>query len=433
MSTTTGPSLAAAIGALERLWPDLDAAARARVVQSLAPAEWMPAVPGGGAVEMAVRFLRLPGIEGCKLEAYPDPETKGDPWTIGWGNTRINGRPVRRGDRITQAQADEMLRDTVTALETVLAQEVPSWGLMGQGERAALLSFAFNNGAWFMRSGRHQTIERALREGRLLDVPEAMGLYVNPGGPTEAGLRKRRRLEAALWRGGWAAMEQERAAIEGGGVTGIPVTARPSQPAAPAQPRILNAGGFVGPAQEPQHYIQTDSRVPGQALRSCFSSACAMLLKRVRPTALMGSNADDDYLRRVLQFGDTVDAAAQIRALASYGVQARLIQSGTWELLEQQIRRGFGAALGYIHNGPVDAPTGFGHWCYGWGLDATHVIVHDPMGEADMVRGGFVAGRSGRAVRYSRRNFSRRWEVKGPPWRHAPGHGWMVVVDGVSG
>jgi hypothetical protein len=122
LSTTTGPSLAAAVGALERLWPGLSVQERAGLIQYLDPGG-EPEPAASTAVELALRFLRLPGIEGCKLEAYPDPETRGEPWTIGWGNTRIDGRPVRRGDRITQAQADELLRETVAALETVLAEE----------------------------------------------------------------------------------------------------------------------------------------------------------------------------------------------------------------------------------------------------------------------------------------------------------------------
>ena len=41
-------------------------------------------------------------FEGCKLTAYPDPATGGDPWTIGYGHT---GNDVYPGLTITQEQA----------------------------------------------------------------------------------------------------------------------------------------------------------------------------------------------------------------------------------------------------------------------------------------------------------------------------------------
>ena len=48
--------------------------------------------------------------EGLRLEAYPDPATGGEPWTIGYGSTTYpDGRKVKKGDKITQKQADEML------------------------------------------------------------------------------------------------------------------------------------------------------------------------------------------------------------------------------------------------------------------------------------------------------------------------------------
>jgi hypothetical protein len=53
-----------------------------------------------------------------------------------------------------------------------------------------------------------------------------------------------------------------------------------------------------------QYYPQTDSAT-GHGDRMCFSSTCAMAIKYLLPGALRGSNADDDYLRTVLKYGDT--------------------------------------------------------------------------------------------------------------------------------
>lgn len=42
--------------------------------------------------------------------------------------------------------------------------------------------------------------------------------------------------------------------------------------------------GLVLPVR--QYYVQTDSALPGQAHRMCFSSTCAMAVKYLRPGVL---------------------------------------------------------------------------------------------------------------------------------------------------
>lgn len=71
-----------------------------------------------------------------------------------------------------------------------------------------------------------------------------------------------------------------------------------------------------------------------------------MLLEAIKPGALKGANGDDQYLAVVQRFGGTTDANAQIRALAHYGVSARLVQSADFQLIEQQINRGIPVPCG---------------------------------------------------------------------------------------
>ena len=47
-----------------------------------------------------------------------------------------------------------------------------------------------------------------------------------------------------------------------------------------------------------------------------------MAIKYLRPEALLGSNADDDYLRTVLKYGDTTEYTAHIKACKDYGITA---------------------------------------------------------------------------------------------------------------
>ena len=141
-------------------------------------------------------------FEGCRLKAYPDPLSGGEPWTIGVGCTRYpDGRAVRPGDVITQAEADQMLRLEVDRTAAVLAKRIPYWGEMNANQKSALISFAFNLGAGFYNSSGFGTISGALRDKRWEDVPTALLLYRNPGTNVEAGLKRRRVAEGKLWMG----------------------------------------------------------------------------------------------------------------------------------------------------------------------------------------------------------------------------------------
>jgi hypothetical protein len=147
-----------------------------------------------------------------------------------------------------------------------------------------------------------------------------------------------------------------------------------------------------------------------------------MLLGFLKPSVLSGPNGDDQYLARVYQFGDTTDPAAQIKALARYGITARFSNQASFSTLEEQIAAGITVPCGYLHRGPISRPGGDGHWLIVVGITPTHLIVHDPFGEADLVNGTTVGGIA-RFCRFSRRNFARRWMVEGE------GTGWAVLAQ----
>lgn len=71
---------------------------------------------------------------------------------------------------------------------------------MSDGQRGALLSFAYNLGAGFYGGSNFQTITRCLKEKDWNKVPEALLLYRNPGSNVEAGLLRRRKAEGELWK-----------------------------------------------------------------------------------------------------------------------------------------------------------------------------------------------------------------------------------------
>jgi len=156
-------------------------------------------------------------FEGCRLEAYPDPASGAEPITIGWGSTfHKDGSPIHIGEKITQAQADELYDyNCYHKFWKVLEAKIPNWQSMSSRQRAALCSFAYNNGPEFYGDGEHETIDRYLRDKALWNqVPGAMMMYRNPGEDVEVGLGRRRRAEGLVWIGGDPSTAYEKACRE---------------------------------------------------------------------------------------------------------------------------------------------------------------------------------------------------------------------------
>lgn len=175
-----------------------------------------------------------------------------------------------------------------------------------------------------------------------------------------------------------------------------------------------------------QYYLQTDSATR-HGDRMCFSSTCAMAVKFLKPDALSGSNADDDYLRTVLKYGDTTEYTSHLKACQDYGVFATFYKNGTRDILLKELKAGYPVATGILHKGPASSPRGGGHWMLLIGFEEDRGVFHDPYGEMDNVNGGYVTiGNGGKSVRYSWRNWQPRWEVEGR------GTGWFMTFRPVE-
>jgi GH24 family phage-related lysozyme (muramidase) len=154
----------------------------------------------GKQADLAAALKLIKDFEGCHLDAYPDPLSGGDPWTIGYGTTRYgDGRPVKRGDKINAIEADLLLRQEVDHIAAKLRATVPYWGEMADHQKCALVSFAYNLGTGFYGAKGFETISKRLREKDWAGVPDALLLYRNPGTNVEAGLKRRRIAEGDLW------------------------------------------------------------------------------------------------------------------------------------------------------------------------------------------------------------------------------------------
>ncbi len=315
--------------------------------------------------------------EGFESTAYPDPATGDKPWTLGWGFTSLNDALIKKGDSISREDADALLDNWIeTKVVPALAKTVPGWKSLPLARQNALVSFAWNVGWHFCGTSDFVTISRCLRESDYDAVPAAMMLYINPGSNVEAGLRRRREAEGKLW-----------------GIT------------TKATSVLLKV---------PYEY-QLDNGPTGY--RECFSSSCAMIAKfygKVR--------SDDEYNKIRSKFGDTTDSQAQLAALRSLGLQARFVTNAAPGLIDLELRANRPVAVGWLHQGPYNAPTGGGHYSVLIGFDPDYWILNDPNGEADLINGGYVNHTKGAGVKYSRPRFDRRWMVDGAAT------GWAILV-----
>ncbi len=155
--------------------------------------------------------------------------------------------------------------------------------------------------------------------------------------------------------------------------------------------------------------------------RHCQSSSLAMCLAYL---GTPGIKDDTDYLRVVESHGDTTSQAAHQAALKELGVQARFVTNCSASQAQAEIKAGLPVAMGFYHKGPVGAPSGGGHWLACFGFDAFGWCVNDPYGELDLIQGRWLrtGGDSGRALRYSYRNFNPRWGAEGP----RSGWAWLL-------
>lgn len=139
----------------------------------------------------------IKSFEGCekkrpdgKFDAYPDPGTGGDPWTIGWGST---GKDIRRGTVWTQAECDarfaKHIQHFVADVNTALAGAPTT-----QNQFDALVSFHYNTGAIFKA-----TLTKLHKAGKFAEAAAQFGKWVNAGGHPMNGLIRRRKAEAALY------------------------------------------------------------------------------------------------------------------------------------------------------------------------------------------------------------------------------------------
>lgn len=155
----------------------------------------VPCVPscriGAAGIALIKQFegcarLRTDGL----IEAYPDPGTGGDPWTIGWGAT---GSGIGPGTIWTRAQCDARLERDLVRYAADVARALGD-APTSQNQFDALVSFHYNTGAI-----ARATLTRRHKQG---DHQAALGEFSRwnrAGGRVMKGLSRRRAAEAKLY------------------------------------------------------------------------------------------------------------------------------------------------------------------------------------------------------------------------------------------
>jgi len=397
----------------------------------------------------------LKSFEGCRLTAYKDAVGV---LTIGYGST---GKHVTEGLTITQTEAEKLLRKDVTKFELAVREAVKV--SINQNEFDALVCFSFNVGSNAFKSSTLLKLLNTNAERSV--VASEFSRWNKADGKVLEGLSKRREAEKRLFlrkvlnpvlsasivaqQDSWLKREpldsddlkpEQKVFVPKGSahlwtkielVPGethykIFLEADGSNPwwFFPKHFKIIND---PKPVEKPTvvlnklhlplfYFSQRDNQK--DPMRTCFSSSCAMLLKYLKPQAI---KTDDDYIKTVFSFGDTVDPAVQLKALRHYGVEAEFRQDGGWSDLDSLLIKNIPIPIGILHKGPVSKPTGTGHWLIVIGRteDLSKYIVHDPFGDLDLVNGTYLNSQ-GANLLYSKKNLAPRWMVGGP------GDGWYI-------
>jgi lysozyme len=141
----------------------------------------------------AVCCTLVGGFEGLRQTAYPDPATRGQPWTVCYGETK----GVKRGDFHTVAECKAMLVERLDEFANGVERcvKVP----LSDGAYAASVSLAYNIGIGaFCKS----SAVRLFNAGRPREACDAFVKWNRAAGVVFPGLTRRRQAERDLCRAG---------------------------------------------------------------------------------------------------------------------------------------------------------------------------------------------------------------------------------------
>ena len=129
-----------------------------------------------------------------RVTAYPDPGTRGHPWTIGWGAT---GPEINPGTVWTLEQCEDALDHHVEYFVRGLLKMSPSLSKAAPRRMAAVTSWAYNCG---LGNYRVSTFKKRIDADNWGGAAEECLKWNKAAGRVLPGLTRRRAAEAALMR-----------------------------------------------------------------------------------------------------------------------------------------------------------------------------------------------------------------------------------------
>ena len=271
-------------------------------------------------------------FEGCRLTAYPDPGTGGEPWTIGWGST---GPGIKPGTKWTQQQADDRLVADLRQFHHGVLTVLPMASEWSGNRQAALVSFAYNVGIGALQES---SLRKRLISGDdpVQAVREELPRWNKGGSGVMPGLTRRRAAEVALFTGG---QQQEQ----------TPGRVRPGDPFTTRLSAHFTLGEFAL-GQEArrftaQHQVDTAAELAAfmERVRSRFGKP-VIITSGYRPPAInrsVGGASSSEHLYDAPGVG-AVDFYVD-------GAPIRVVQD--WCDKEWPYSLGYGAPKGFVHLG----------------------------------------------------------------------------------
>jgi len=134
----------------------------------------------------------IKNFEKCSLKAYlPTPK---DRWTIGWGCTFIDGKPVKQGMTITAEKAEALFKHEIETLEEKIDPliKVP----LTSNAFSAIIALSYNIGIGrFSKS----TLLKKLNQSLLTEAADEFLKWNKQAGKVLNGLIRRRKQERELF------------------------------------------------------------------------------------------------------------------------------------------------------------------------------------------------------------------------------------------
>ena len=142
----------------------------------------------------AIAIIKV--AESCRLRAYPDPGSGGDPWTIGYGATRDRfGKEIHPGEQIMQSEADWLFARDLAEFAGIVEGKLGTADTTAN-QFGAMVSLAYNIG---IGNFRESSVLRFHLAGDHHDAAEAFGAWDKADGHVLPGLVARRAAESRLY------------------------------------------------------------------------------------------------------------------------------------------------------------------------------------------------------------------------------------------